>query len=229
MSVLRDGSRFHVCVVEDEGLHRYLVRSPVTVLREDIEDLAWTSFPSDTIVEDPSVVRRVVQWFWDFGEPCPDADWYREDVIDEGSRASFSIDLDAPIVPGAAAAGIRLGSHTAPMLRAVPPEFTEPRENNAVAVHHWHSGAVRVFDRAGIVDQVLVAAGYRGLLMDCLSVGSTLEEIERAGYRWFEDDEDNLCLRGVDGLTFDVRPEDADRLEDGTACVAWWCVDRHRR
>jgi hypothetical protein len=80
------------------------------------------------------------------------------------------IDLGAPIVPGKSAAGVLLGSVVNELLATV-----RPRTTTKVSIGEKHDlGAVNVWAKDGVIIQVGVYSGYRGLLQSGIRLGSTI-------------------------------------------------------
>ena len=119
------------------------------------------------------------------------------------------LDLDAPILPGRGAAGIRLGDRLENVLRACAGLFTEARVGNACLCDPWsasvyHSASVDVSHRDGRVSQITVHGGYRGRLRGAVGLGSTPAEIACAIGPWVEVDADVYGIAGLPGFAFGV-------------------------
>jgi hypothetical protein len=119
------------------------------------------------------------------------------------------LDLDAPILPGRAAAGIRLGDRLEHVLRACAGLFTEARVGNACLCDPWsgsvyRSASVDLSHRDGRISQITVHGGYRGRLRGAVGLGSTPAEIARAIGPWEEVDADVYGIAGLPGLAFGV-------------------------
>jgi hypothetical protein len=111
------------------------------------------------------------------------------------------IDLDAPIVPAESAAGVSLGSVVNEVLAGVHSHSTEK-----VSSGEKHDlGAVQVWTKDGVVIQVGVFSGYRGVLQPGIRVGSTISEVEDSfGCSVQEDEEDNLVVATSPGWCFET-------------------------
>jgi hypothetical protein len=109
------------------------------------------------------------------------------------------IDLGAPIVPGKSAAGVLLGSVVTELLATV-----RPRTTTKVSIGEKHDlGAVNVWAKDGVIIQVGVYSGYRGLLQSGIRLGSTISEVEDSfGGSVQEDGEDNLVVPNSPGWCF---------------------------
>lgn len=118
------------------------------------------------------------------------------------------MNTDAPIVPGESAAGIQLGAPIEGLLNAhknsfsfgevVRPSFP------ALITTRYRSEMVDLWVRDGIVDQIMVHNGYRGKLMDKIGLGSTIADVEMYIGPVEEDEEDNLMIRDLPGLFFEI-------------------------
>jgi hypothetical protein len=113
----------------------------------------------------------------------------------------IKIDLDAPIIPGAAAAGIQIGDDITKVLAfAMPDERDELIE---FTIHHF--GPVKVWSSSNTVNQIGVFEGYRGALNHHIRIGSTIAEVQDCfGRDVKEDDEDNLVLVDYPGFCFET-------------------------
>lgn len=119
------------------------------------------------------------------------------------------LDLDAPILPGRGAAGIRLGDRLENALRACAGLFTEAHVGNACLCDPWsasvfRSACVDLSHRDGRISQITVHDGYRGRLCSAVGLGSTPSEIARAIGPWEELDADVYGIAGLPGLAFGV-------------------------
>jgi len=114
----------------------------------------------------------------------------------------------APIIHGESAAGIQLGSPIEEVLKEQRNHFISvevvnpffPEEN----ITRYRSAMVDVWAKNGIVDQIMVHDGYRGKLKGIIGLGSTIADIERYIGSWEEDDEDNLVIRDLPGVGFEI-------------------------
>ena len=110
-------------------------------------------------------------------------------------------ELDAPIVPGIGAAGIRLGAPVQ-LIRSLA---AVPRRRLDQTLEHIELGPVSVWIRDGLIDQIGVAAGYRGAVAGTdVGIGSTLRQVSTALGEVFENDEDNLCVDGLPGICLET-------------------------
>ncbi|GAA3920580.1 hypothetical protein [Hymenobacter algoricola] len=110
------------------------------------------------------------------------------------------LDLNAPILPGHSAAGIRLGQPVAEVLRYAPAPVIETL--STVTVYRF--GAVAVWARDGMVDQVGVFDGYTGSLPSGVCLGMPLVEVQRRMGPVVEEWDDTLMVEGSDGWCFDT-------------------------
>jgi len=109
-------------------------------------------------------------------------------------------DLHATIVPGRTAAGIVVGTPVSE-LDLAGASFAQLQDGISVC----HLGPVRVWIRNGVVDQVGVQGAYSGSIeRSGIRIGNTLRDVVEALGPIFEDDEDNLVVRGVPGICFET-------------------------
>jgi hypothetical protein len=101
------------------------------------------------------------------------------------------IDLDAPIVPGKSAAGISVGSALNELLSTGGPHSATKLSGG----ERHDLGLVKVWAKDGVIIQVGVYSGYRGILQPRIRVGSTISDVEESfGCSVQEDEEDNLVV-----------------------------------
>lgn len=111
------------------------------------------------------------------------------------------IDLDAPIVPGRSAAGVIVGTAVSELLSTVG-AHTIAKLSGA---DRHDLGMVMVWAEDGVITQVGVYSGYRGMLQPGIRVGSTISEVEESfGCSVQEDEEDNLVVRTSPGWCFET-------------------------
>ena len=109
-------------------------------------------------------------------------------------------DLDADIVPGTGAAGVRLGQPVTDVLSRVDPIRVTELHGSC----RYEFGSVDLWVKAGAIFQIGLYQGYRGLIDRRIGIGSTLAELERELGRVSEDDDDNLVVAGVHGFCFET-------------------------
>src|SRR6266566_2559700 len=118
------------------------------------------------------------------------------------------MDIEAPIVPGEGAAGIQVGLPIEEVLKGQETHFTSEEVVNHLVpfpiITRYRSAMVDLWAREGIVDQIMVHSGYRGKLMDKIGLGSTIADIEAQIGAWEEDEEDNLVIRDLPGMCFEI-------------------------
>ncbi len=125
------------------------------------------------------------------------------------------IDITAPIIPGQSAAGIRVGTAIDEVVQRLELDFTVEQIINPYVTldppaYRYRSAMVDLWVREGMIDQVMLHDGYRGKLMGKIGLGSTIADIEEMVGLWEEDEEDNLIIRGVPGLCFEVEGDFPD-------------------
>jgi hypothetical protein len=119
------------------------------------------------------------------------------------------MDIGAPIIPGHSAAGIQLGSPIEEILKELQTAFISEEVRNPFFPHtpvitRYRSAMVDLWVKEGIIDQIMVHSGYRGKIMNSIGVGSTMMDIEMQIGAWEEDEEDNLVIRNLPGLCFEI-------------------------
>jgi hypothetical protein len=68
----------------------------------------------------------------------------------------------------------------------------------------YRSESVDLWVADSLIQQIGVHGAYRGKLFNQISLGMTIEDIERRIGPCMEDDEDKLAIAAVKGLCFDV-------------------------
>jgi hypothetical protein len=122
------------------------------------------------------------------------------------------IDLDAPIIPGESAAGLRIGQPQQQIL-ALQPKRTEPLHNCI----KYDFGAVAVWVARKKVSQIGLVKGYRGAfaMAPDVRVGCTLLALEALG-EIDVDEDDNTVVSGLAGVVFDVTKASGKKSASGT-------------
>jgi hypothetical protein len=106
------------------------------------------------------------------------------------------IDLDAPIVPGRSAAGVAVGSAVSDLLSTVGAHSTMKLSGG----ERHDLEAVKLWTKDGVITQVGVHSGYRGILQPGIRIGSTISEVEKSfGCSVQKDEEDNLVVPSSPG------------------------------
>jgi len=108
--------------------------------------------------------------------------------------------LDAPIIPGDSAAGLRIGTSIEDVLVHEKPNATVPL-HGAIK---YDFGPIHLWVANGSIFQIGVFAGYRGSLRSGIKIGSTIGEIQQAIGAVTEDEEDNLVVPGYPGWCFET-------------------------
>lgn len=118
------------------------------------------------------------------------------------------MNIEAPIVPGASATGIQLGSPIEEILQEQEPHLSSEEVVNPLVllpiITRYRSAMVDLWVREGIVDQIMVHDGYCGKLLGKIGLGSTIADIERDIGVVEEDEEDNLVIRDCPALCFEI-------------------------
>jgi hypothetical protein len=124
------------------------------------------------------------------------------------------LDLTAPIVPGVSAAGYHVGQFIEPNGPMAAMFVSEPIRNPHVpssdgVQYRYRSNSVDLWVTNSIIRQIGVHGVYRGKLLDQITLGMTIADIERRIGRCMEDDEDKLAIAGVEGMSFETawRPD----------------------
>ena len=128
--------------------------------------------------------------------------------VTDSRNGGVYMDIQAPIVPGESAAGIRLGSPIEEILQEQKTSFLSEEVVHPLfplpITTRYRSEMVDVWVKEGKVEQIMVHDGYRGKLMGTIGLGSTLADIERHIGAWEEDEEDNLVIRNLPGVMFEL-------------------------
>src|SRR5215471_3970878 len=93
-----------------------------------------------------------------------------------GIKNQAMIDLDAVITPGHAAGGISLGMRFESLLEKVTPQHIS-RISESLLLCTF--GAVRVWVKDGLINQIGVAEGYRGGLRNGVRIGFSIADVEK--------------------------------------------------
>ena len=129
------------------------------------------------------------------------------------------IDLEAPIIPGVSAAGFHIGQFIDRTGSAGAPFIREPIHNafdRSSDRVRYRSDSVDLWVSSSVIQQIGVHGVYRGKLFGQITLGMTIEDIERRIGPCMEAGEDHLAIAGVEGLRFDVdwRPDHPARELD---------------
>jgi hypothetical protein len=134
------------------------------------------------------------------------------------------LDLDAPIVPGQAAAGISLGSAVETLLDACRDTFIEQHLANTclqlpTSLVRYSSDPVALWARGGTIEQIEVRWGYRGALPGGIRIGATVAEVEAALGATTYDDDGNLVVARLPGAAFQTGTPKPDASHTGESVV----------
>lgn len=123
----------------------------------------------------------------------------------------LALDLDAAILPGVGAAGLRVGMRLAELPSGLLEGFSVERRVNPclpnAVLTLYRSAAVTLTMENRVIDQIAVHGAYRGTLRGphgSIGLGSTVADVVARIGQLVEDDEDNLSILGVSGLCFEV-------------------------
>ena len=119
------------------------------------------------------------------------------------------LDLTAPIVPGISAAGFHIGQFIEPNGTMAAMFVGEPIHNPYVpssdGVHYrYRSESVDLWVTNNLITQIGVHGAYHGKLLDHITLGMSIDDIERRIGPCTDEDQDNLAIAGVEGLGFVV-------------------------
>lgn len=123
------------------------------------------------------------------------------------------LDLDADIIPGAGAAGLRLGTAIGTVLQAHGAVFTAEALYDALrrpSGHRYHSPSVDLWSHDGTIAQIMVHGNHRGRVAHAIGLGSTIADVETAIGPCAADDEDNLIVTTLPGICFEIGATYAD-------------------
>jgi hypothetical protein len=140
------------------------------------------------------------------------------------------ISLSAPIIPGESAAGIRLGIIESELHSILGSSFkcerwrdpdycTNPKDRTK-----YESPDVVIWLIDGVIYQIGVRNGYRGLLAERFQVGCIATDLAELG-EIGEDEIDNLIIKGLPGFCFEVfAPSEGERKDIAKWRVKWFFV-----
>ena len=109
-------------------------------------------------------------------------------------------DLNAPIIPGESAAGVRLGQPIKDILAYQSPDVVTEIND----LEKYQFGSVHLWVNAGKISQIGLYAEYRGRLKESIGIGSTIEEVQNSLGKIEEDEDDNLVVAGISGFCFET-------------------------
>jgi hypothetical protein len=102
----------------------------------------------------------------------------------------LALDLDAPILPGVGAAGLRVGTRLSELPLGLLEGFSVERRVNPclpnAVLTLYRSAAVTLYVTNRLIDQIAVAGAYRGALhgpSGSVDLGATVAAIEAPGER----------------------------------------------
>jgi len=119
------------------------------------------------------------------------------------------LDLNATIVPGVSAAGFHVGQ----LIESNGPEASmfvgepifKPHVPSSDGVHYrYRSESVDLWVTNSLINHIGVHGACHGKLLDHITLGMTIDDIERLIGPCMEDDEDSLAITGIGGLCFDI-------------------------
>ena len=111
------------------------------------------------------------------------------------------IDIRAPIVPGKLAAGISIGGLVKELRTTVTTQSTTKLSSG----ERYDLDVIKLWVKNGVITQICVRSGYRGVLENRISIGSTIGDVEeRFGCSVEEDEEDNLIAPNSPGWCFET-------------------------
>jgi hypothetical protein len=118
------------------------------------------------------------------------------------------IDLSAPIIPGVSAAGFHIGQFIERNWHGAGIKCVRESPSGAVGrssdTVRYRSDSVDLWVANNVIQQIGVHGAYRGKLFGQITLGMTIEDIERRIGPCMEDGEDHLAIAGIEGLCFDV-------------------------
>ena len=126
------------------------------------------------------------------------------------------LDLGAPIEPGRSAAGLSIGDSIAGLSEAV--ESTPKQLGNGEVLFEFSPVSLWVSD--GVIRQIGVRQGYSGRIFGTtIGLGASLQDVQDAFGVVTEDEEDNLVVAEMPGLSFETEtwrrgPQTAEKHYD---------------
>jgi hypothetical protein len=111
-------------------------------------------------------------------------------------------DLFAPIIPSQGAAGLLIGDKLDISVltmdeKGKKAEFLSPEAKIS-------SDAVDIWLSHGIITQICVHGNYQGTLLNIIKLGMTLNDLKNNLGAYDEDEEDNLIIKGIEGIIIEV-------------------------
>jgi hypothetical protein len=125
----------------------------------------------------------------------------------------MALDVDAAIIPGIAAAGLRLGAPIAPILQAAGAVFAAEPLHDALSRPtgvRYRSASVDLWSHDGTIAHIMVHGDYQGRSAHSIGLGSTMADIEPVLGPCAEDDEGNLIVTNLSGVCFEIGATYAD-------------------
>lgn len=118
-------------------------------------------------------------------------------------KTQVMFDLYASIIPGQSAAGVCLGNSISKILEYIQPQNTVRLHGGGI---RYEFGSVSLWDDGdGRIHQIAVYTGYQGTLAGTITIGSTLEELQKAIGKFREDKETNsLAVESLFGWSFEA-------------------------
>src|SRR5688500_16986674 len=115
------------------------------------------------------------------------------------------IDSTAPIIPGKSAAGLTLGLDINEVLDAAPFRFNVESLPDGPVI--YRSEMVDLWVKENKIVQIMVHGPYQGKLRNQIGLGSFLEDVKNRIGPVELDDEDNLVIQELKGLSLEVNPD----------------------
>jgi hypothetical protein len=123
------------------------------------------------------------------------------------------LNMEADIIPGTGAAGLRLGTAISAVLQDYGAVFSADVLYDALgrpSGHRYRSSSVDLWSHDGTMAQIMVQGTYRGRLARVIGLGATIADVEAAIGPCAEDDEDNLIITTLPGVCLEISATYAD-------------------
>ena len=99
-------------------------------------------------------------------------------------------------------------------------EYSIEHRANGIKVYRIEN-AMFFFDKADILTQIGVSAGFEGKYQDHIGIGNTIKDLNKLGFECYEDKYDYL-ISDVDGIAFELGDTDSDYDWDEKEALIEW-------
>jgi len=110
------------------------------------------------------------------------------------------LNLNAPIIPGQSAAGVRLGQTIDEIVATTQPTATIQLHDSSKLCFEY----VNLWVKGNRVTQIGVSGKYQGTINGSVGIGSSIRDIQNTLGQVVEDEEDNLTVPSISGWCFET-------------------------